>query len=134
MPSVLLIAQRGGIFERRAALDVFHVALLGELSQASGKLFDDAFFPGAQARQIDLRRREFDSPVLGLLRFFNQLGDVQQRLRGNAAAVETHAAGIRLGIDQRNLHAEIGGQECGGITAGPAADDGEVQLLSFLTE
>ena len=122
--------QRGGILKRRAALNVFHVALLGKLSQSSGKLLDHTFFPGAQPSQIDLRRRKFDPPVLSLLGFFNQLGDVQQRLRRNAAAVEAHAARVRLGIDQRHLHAEIGGQKGGCVAAWSAADYSDVQLFS----
>ena len=88
--------QRGGVLKRRAALHVLHLALLRENAEAAGELLDDAFFPRAQARQIDFRRGELDAPVLGLMRFFDQLGDVQQRLRRNAAAVEADAAGIQL--------------------------------------
>jgi hypothetical protein len=54
---------------------------------------------------------------------------MQQRLRRNAPAVKAYAAGIHLRIDQRNLEAKIGGEECGGVTAGSAADHGDAELL-----
>ena len=38
-------------------------------------------------------------------------GDVQEGLRGNAAAVQADAARIELRIDERNLHPEIRGIE-----------------------
>ena len=49
--SALRDFKRGGIFEGGAALDVFDLALFGELAKASGKFLDDGFFPGAQAGQ-----------------------------------------------------------------------------------
>ena len=49
--------------------------------------------------------------------------DVQQRLRRNAAAIEADAAGVLLLVDERDLHAEIGGVECRGIAARPGAED-----------
>ena len=120
--------QRGRILKRRPALNVFHVALLREQSQASGKLLDHAFFPTAQPRQINLRRRKFNSPILGLLRFLNQLGDMQQCLRGNAATIETHAAGINFGVDQRDLHAKISGKKGSSVAARSSADYSDAQL------
>ena len=62
--------QRGGVFKRGSALDVMDLALLGENAEAAGELLDHAFFPGAQAGQIDLRRGELDSPVFCLMGFF----------------------------------------------------------------
>ena len=109
-------------------------ALLRENAEAAGQLLDDTFFPRAQACQIDFRRGEFDAPVLGLMRFFQQLGHVQQRLRRNAAAVEADAAGIHLRVDQRDGHAEIGSEKCGGVSTGTAADDCNVQIGSFRHE
>ena len=101
------------------------------MAEAAGELLDDALFPRTQARQIDFRRGEFDAPILGLMRFFEQLGHVQQRLRRNAAAVEADAAGVHFRIDQRDRHAEIGGEKCGGVAAGTAADDCNIQRLRF---
>ena len=62
--------------------------------------------------------------------FGDELGDVQQRLRWNAAAVHADAAGIGFGIDERDAEAEIGGQKRGGVPAGPAAHDDALRRLS----
>ena len=53
----------------------------------------------------------------------HDLGHVQQGLRGDAAAQQADAAQPRLEVDQRDLHAQIGGQEGGGVAARSAADD-----------
>ena len=65
---------------------------------------------------------EFDTPVLGLLGFFEKFGYVQERLRRDAAAIQADAAGVHFRIDQRNFHAQVGGEECGGVSAGTTAD------------
>jgi len=119
-------AQCPGVFKRGAALHEFHFALLGENAESSGQLFYDAFFPRAQARQIDVWRLKVDAPGFGLFRFFEQLGYVQQGLRRDAAAVEADSAGVCLGIDKGDGHAEIGGEECGGIASGACADECDV--------
>ena len=66
---------------------------------------------------------ELDAPLLRVLRFLEQLGDVQQRLRRNAAAIQAHAAGILLVVDEGDLHAEVGGIEGGRVATGACADD-----------
>ena len=58
-----------------------------------------------------------------MLRLVQQLGDVQQRLRRNAAAIEADAARILGRIDQRDLHAEIGRVKRRRVPARAAADD-----------
>ena len=55
--------------------------------------------------------------------FVEHLGDVQQRLRRNAAAIEADAARVLLGIDERDLHPEVGGIERRRVSAGAGADD-----------
>ena len=118
-------AQRVGIDERRAALLVAHPVAAGELAEAARQALDDAAAEAAQPFEVDLRLAEGDAPLLGLPRLADQGGDVEQGLRGDAAAVEADAAGVRLLVDQRDLHPEAGGEEGGGVAAGPPADDGE---------
>ena len=79
-----------------SSLDVRDFALLRELTQAAGQLLDHAFLERAQAREVDLRFAEFDAPILGVARLFDQFGNVQQRFRGNASAIKAHAARIHL--------------------------------------
>ena len=66
---------------------------------------------------------ELDAPLAGVAGFVEHLGDVQQRLRRDASAIQTHAAGILLGIDQRDLHPEVGGIERRRVAPGAGADD-----------
>ena len=105
-----------------------NLALLREHAQAAGQFLDHALFPRAQASEIDLGIGELDAPILGLMGFLDQLGHVQQGFGRNAAAVEADAAGIRFRIDQRDLHAQIGGEKCRGVTTRPAAHHCNVSL------
>ena len=91
-PARLCDFERGRINECSFALNELHRALFRELAESAGQLLDDALFPAAKFGEIDFRLGEFDAPVLRLMRFFEQLGDVQQRLRRNAAAIEADAA------------------------------------------
>ena len=97
--------------------------LAGELAEAAGQPVDDALLEAAQAVEVDRGLAEGDAPVLGEARLLDQPGDVQQRLRGDAAAVEAHPAGVRLLVDERDVHAHVGGEERGRIAAGAAAND-----------
>ncbi len=113
-----------GVDEARPALDVGDLALLADHPEAAGQLRYDAFFERAQLVDVDLRLAELHSPDCRMARLVDHLGDVQQRLGRNAAPVKADAAGILLQVDQRDLHAEVVGQESRGIAARPAADDG----------
>ena len=76
---------------------------------------------------VNLRFAEFYAPVFGVLRFVDQLGNMQQRLGRNAAAVQAHAAGVRFGVNQRDLHSEVSGEKCGGVASRASADYCDVQ-------
>src|SRR5262249_27573417 len=108
------------------ALQIFDLAKLHQLAGAVGQPLDDVVLEGAQLVEIDLRLGELDAPRCRMTRFVDHLGDVEQRLRGNAAAIDAHAAGIQLGIDERGAETEIGGEERGGVSTGTAADDNEL--------
>src|SRR6516164_3137322 len=57
---------------------------------------------------------------------FVELGGVQQRLRGNAADIETSAAEGFVLLDHRDLHAELRRADGADIAAGAGADHDEV--------
>ena len=59
--------------------------------------------------------------------FADELGDVQQRLRRNAPAVEAHAAGILFGIDERDRHPEVRGVERRRIPSGTGTNDDQLE-------
>ena len=61
-------------------------------------------------------------------RLVDDLGDVQQRLRRDAADVEADAAERLPGVDQHDAPPEIGGAERRGVAAGTCAEDENVGL------
>ena len=80
----------------------------------------------AQLVDVDLRRRRRSTPHAdGVRGFVEHLGDVQQRLRRDAAAVDADAARVRLAVDERDLQPAVGGVEGGRVAAGTGADDDE---------
>src|ERR1035437_3213716 len=105
-----------------------YLALLRELAEPSSELFDHALFPRTQASQITFRCGELNSPILSLMRFFQQLGNVNQSFRRYAATVEADSAWVQLRIDQSDRHAEIGSQKRGRVSTGTAAHHCDVQV------
>ena len=63
-----------------------------------------------------------------MLRFADQLGDVQQRFRRNAASVQANAARIQLRVDERNLHSQVGSEKRGSVASWPGAYNGNLQV------
>src|SRR5581483_5436280 len=93
------------------ALHYFDLALLGQHLQATSQLLDDGSLPVPQLVQIDGGRAECKPMGPHRLGFFNHLGGVQQGFRRYATDVETNTSQHGPALDQRNLHAEIGGSE-----------------------
>ena len=126
----LLVAARGQIHLQVMRVDDFgeplqitHLPMFHELAGAAGQPLDDVVLEGAELREVDLRLPEFNSPCLRVARFVDQLGDVQQRLGRDAAAIDADAAGIHFRVDERGRKSEIGGEKCCGVSPGTAADD-----------
>jgi hypothetical protein len=92
-------------------LDELYFAHPPDLADATRQLVDDSLLEGAQLIEIDFRIAERHAPRAGVPRFVDHLGHVQQRLRRYAAAIQADAARILLHVDERDLHAEIGGVE-----------------------
>src|SRR5688572_22895631 len=61
-----------------------------------------------------------------MLRLVDHLRHVQQRLRGDAAAIETDPARVLLFVDQRDLHPEVSRIERGRVSARPGAEHCDV--------
>ena len=108
------------------ALQVLHLAMLDELSGAARVLLDDVVLERAQSGEIDLRLAELDPPRLRVARLVEQLRDVQQRLGGDASAVDADAAGVHFGIDERDAQAEIGGEKRRRVPTRSGTDDDEL--------
>ena len=86
--------------ESARALHDLDLALLGQHAQAAGQLLDDRALPAAQLLEVDLRRAEGDAMGAHLLGVLDDLGRMQQRLGGNAADIQTHAAQRRPTLHQ----------------------------------
>jgi hypothetical protein len=82
----------------------------------------------AQLFEVELRLSERQAPGRGLFGLLDDPGDVQERLRRNAAAIETHSTQARVGIDERGLEPMIGGENGGGVAARAAADHEHLRL------
>ena len=115
--------------ELRPSLNVIDFSLFAELSKATGQRIDDAVLPRPCFRHVDPRLSEVDTPVLGLPRFGDDLGEVQKRLRWDAAPVEAHTTGIGLGVDERNMHPEIRRQKRSRVTAWTCADYNDLRVV-----
>ena len=76
-----------------------------------------SFCPRRALRRI--ARREGDAPGFEAFGFAHHLGDVEQGLRGNAAAEQADAAQPGFEFDQGDLHAQIGGQNAAAYPPGP---------------
>ena len=77
--------------------------------------------------QIELRLTELDAHLVEQVAgFFEQLGRMQKRLRGNAADVEAGAAEGLVLLHDGHFHAELRRADGADIPAGTGADDDEV--------
>ena len=120
-------AQRVRVDDLGVALEVLHLSVLRQLPGAARQPRDDVVLEVAQ-----LARSIFGSPnsmpqAAACARLAEDLRDVQQRFRRDAAAIHADAAGIRFGIDERDAESEIRGEKRGGVAARAAADDDELR-------
>jgi hypothetical protein len=120
-----LHVERGRIDNRRVALHVADLPQPPELAGTAGQLADHLVLPITQLGEVDARLREMQAPRRRMPGLGQELRDVQQRLRRDAPAIDADAAGVRLTIDEGDLHAQVGGEERGGVAPGPGAKDGE---------
>ena len=100
-----------------------HFALLGHAGDALAERTDGFFLVRAQLIQIDFDGAEVQTDVGHVLDFFDDIGGVQQRFRGDATDIEADAAELRVALDQNHVHAQVGGTECGGITTRTGTND-----------
>jgi len=66
---------------------------------------------------IDARPAELDAHGARGFRFVQYFRDVEQRLGGNAATIQTDTAGIFFHVDDGGLQTEVGAQKRRGVTA-----------------
>ena len=115
-----------GVAEAAAAGDHRHLAHLRHLREAAGKPADDLVLVRDELGRIDLRRAEVDADGAEVRDLVDHRGDVQHRLRRDAADVEADAAERLVALDQHDLEAEVGGAKRGRVAARAGAEDEQV--------
>ena len=116
-----------GSVNAAGARDDRHLAHLGHLRQAAGQPADDlVLVRDAAWRDRSSARRSSTPSVSKCATSSMHRGDVQQRLRRDAADVEADAAERRIALDQHDLEAEVGGAEGGRVAAGAGAEHEQV--------
>ena len=100
-----------------------HAAHFRERRHAAGKFFKDRFFPCTEFRQVHARLRERDAAMRRFARVDDLMRRVKQRLRGNAAAIQTHAAELFVTLDEDDFFAQIGCIKSRRVTTRAGTDD-----------
>src|SRR5205823_1828233 len=101
---------------------------LHEALKALPELVDDLLLAGLAGRELDGRLVGQDAELLGAGDGAEDAGRLEVLLGRDAAAVEAGAAHLVL-LDDGDAQAGAGAVERGGIAAGAAADDDDVELL-----
>ena len=116
-----------GVAEAAVAGDDRDLAHLGHLRQAAGEPADDLVLVRdelGEDRPVGAPKLDADGAEVRDL--VDHRGDVQHRLRRDAADVEADAAERRVALDQHDLEAEVGGAERGRVAARAGAEDEQV--------
>src|SRR5262249_38289707 len=129
--AAVLQSQSLGIVEDGAGLDVSDLAVLARLDESVGESVNNLLLASPERADVDLRRREVNAPALGFTGVGDELGGVQQGLRGDAADVQAGAARLGGCVDQRNLQTAVGGEERGGVAPRASAQDDELRFNDF---
>ncbi|MNF90307.1 hypothetical protein D3C84_728670 [compost metagenome] len=107
------------------ALNDLDLVLLQQRRNAGGQAINDTVLPLDALADVEGRRRNADAQrrmLAVVLRLVKLLGDMNQRLGGNAADVQASAA-QRLAFHQNGRDAQLTGTDRRHITARAAADD-----------
>src|SRR5262245_29511079 len=96
----------------RQAAHVLDLPVLHQLACSASQPLHYLILERTKLVEIDARLAEFEPPRSCMPNLAQQLRDMQQRLRWNAAAIHAHSAGVGLRIDQRNVQSEIRRTEC----------------------
>jgi hypothetical protein len=98
-----------------------HLAAPRQAGEAVGQARDDALLEGADLREVERGLAEGDAVGGERAGLAHDLGQVQQRLRRDAADVEAHAPEALVPLDQHHLLAEVRRAEGGRVAAGARA-------------
>ena len=121
---------RAGACEAGVALQVGHVVLLQQASDALGERVHDLVLVRHHRIEIELDARDLDAmtgePRLGVGVFLRR---VQQRLGRDAADVEAGAAESGRALDAGRAQPELSRADGGDVAAGAGADHQDVEVM-----
>src|ERR1700722_18120293 len=120
--------QRVSVQKLADAVEHAHLAALGEPLESCREPLYDSALPLAQRVQIDLRVGEGHAAELRALGVRDHLGDVQQRLGGDAAYVQADAAECLVALDEDNVEAEVRGAEGRRVAARARAEHDQLRV------
>ena len=123
LPSTGSSLQRLRVLERGPRADDLHLALAADLFQPAGQRGDDLFLLRAQGVEVDRRRGEGDAPAAELLRFAMTLATWSRAFEGMQPRSRQTPPSRGSRSTRATVHAEIGGQKRGCVSARPAAND-----------
>ena len=103
------------------------LVLLHQVLDAAVELAGDAAGALYHRVEIETDPLRFQPEILGMLHEMIELGGPEERLGRDAAPIEADAA-QEFALDDRGLHAQLGGADGSGIAAGSAADDNKIEL------
>ena len=104
------------------------LVLLEQELGAAPELVDHTLLALEDRRPIDLHSVGLDAERGGTLNLMSQLRGMEERLGGNAAAMQAGSAYL-LFLDDRDLEPQLGSPNSTDISGGAAADDGYVKRL-----
>ena len=122
----LLDFQVVGVEEAAVAADDVDLARLGHAREPAGELADHAVLVLPERVDVHARLGEDDARLVDMLGLLDHRRHMQQRLGGDAAHVQAHAAERRIALDDRGPEPEVGGAEGRRVAAGTGAEHDQV--------
>ena len=117
------------VLERAGALDPLDAVRLEERRDAAGHLLDDRGLPLVRLAEVELRLADLDAELAErVARLMDEVRRLHPRLRRDAADTQARAAELGLLLDADDLRAELRRADRGGVAAGAAAQDGDVDF------
>ncbi len=115
--------------ERRLALVHGDAPERDQAAQSLRHRVHGVFAVVAQLAKVDLLQRGHDAHLRAVAHRVQCAGGGDERLRGDAAAVEACAAERGVTLDHDDALAQLRRPQCGGVPAGTCADDCDIELL-----
>ena len=107
-------------------LDDGHACALHLRAHAGDQRLDDLAAARDHGLLVELRALDGHAVLFGMERVLIQLCGIEQRLGGNTALVQAHAA-QRVFLEQNDLETRVAGALGGQIAGGAAADDDQIK-------